>query len=103
MATTPPVTEVLGTVGPDGSLHLDQKLAVPAGRVRVRVEPLTPPPPPAEGLVEFVDRLRREMAAAGHRFRTQEEIDEDLAELRDEWDDRLDQLDGLRGSPPPRE
>ena len=30
---------------------------------------------------------------------TQEEIDAELEELRNEWDDRLEQLDGLREKP----
>jgi hypothetical protein len=48
--------EVLGTIRADGSLELDEKLSLPPGRVKVRVEP-TPATEakPAEGLVEFVD------------------------------------------------
>ena len=33
-----PTLELLGTVRPDGTLELDQKLTVPPGRVKVRVE-----------------------------------------------------------------
>jgi hypothetical protein len=79
--------EVLGTVGADGTLVLDSKLNVPPGRVKVRVESLEPLPKPLEGLVEFVQRSRREMEAAGHQFRTKEEIDAEVAELRNEWDE----------------
>jgi hypothetical protein len=89
--------EVLGVVRPDGSLELTGKLTVPPGPVRVRVEALEVSGlPPAEGLVDFVRRTRRELEAAGHRFRTREEIDAELGELRAEWDDRLDELDRLR-------
>jgi hypothetical protein len=91
--------ELLGVVHPDGSLELTGKLTVPAGRVRVRVESLEPQPQPAESLIEFVQRTRRELEAAGHRFRTREEIDAELEELRGEWDDRLDQLDRLPEKP----
>jgi hypothetical protein len=91
--------ELLGVVHPDGSLELTGKLTVPPGRVRVRVESLEPQPQPAEGLIEFVQRTRRELEAAGHRFRTREEIDAELEELRGEWDDRLDQLDRLPEKP----
>jgi hypothetical protein len=86
--------EVLGTVGPDGTLQLDEKLNVPPGRVRVRVETV-----PAETLSEFVDRTRAELAAAGHRFRTREEIDAEINELRDEWEERLEELDRSRERP----
>src|SRR5438034_11214436 len=88
--------EVLGTVRPDGTLELDQKLTVPPGRVKVRVESVETPGPPTESLIEFVRRTRRELEAAGHRFRTKEEIDAELGELRNEWDERLDDLDRLR-------
>jgi hypothetical protein len=86
MATTS--LEVMGSVRPDGTLELDQKLSVPPGRVKVRVESVEPPSPPTESLVAFVQRTRRELEAAGHRFRTKEEIDAELEELRNEWDDR---------------
>jgi hypothetical protein len=95
--------ELLGVVHPDGSLELTGKLTVPPGRVRVRVESLESPAQPAENLIEFVRRTRRELEAAGHRFRTQEEIDAELDELRGEWDDRLDQLDRLRERPSEKE
>jgi hypothetical protein len=88
------IFEVLGTVGVDGTLALDEKLTVPPGRVKVRVEPVSPgEAKSAEGLVEFVDRLRREMEAAGHKFRTKDEIDAELEELRNEWEERLEELD----------
>jgi hypothetical protein len=82
------ILETLGTVTPDGTLELDQKVTVTPGRVRVRVESVEPPAPVTETLVEFVDRTRRELEAAGHKFRTKEEIDAEINELRDEWDDR---------------
>jgi hypothetical protein len=85
--------ELLGFVHPDGSLELNGKLTVPPGRVRVHVESLESPAHPAEDLIEFVRRTRRELEAAGHRFRNQEEIDAELNELRGEWDDRLDELE----------
>lgn len=90
MPTAPP--EVLGMVRPDDILELDQKLAVPPVRVKVWVDPVETPTPPTENLVEFVDRLRRELEAAGHQFQTREKIDAEITALRDEWDERLDRL-----------
>jgi hypothetical protein len=87
--------EVLGTVRPDGMLELDQKVTLPPGRVKVWLEPIEPPVRLTESLVEFVDRARREMAAAGHRFRCREEIDAEIQKLRSEWEDRLEELDHL--------
>jgi hypothetical protein len=95
---TMPSLEVLGTVRADGTLELDEKLNVPPGRVKVRVESMPAmEAKPAEGLVEFVDRLRREMEAAGHKFRTKEEIDAELEELRNEWEERIEELERARG------
>lgn len=93
-----PTLEVLGTVRADGTLELDEKLKVPPGRVKVRVESVSEiPAKPTEGLVEFVERMRREMEAAGHKFRTKEEIDAEIDELRNEWEERLEELDRARG------
>lgn len=80
------VLEVMGTVQCDGTLHLDQKVAVAPGRVKVRVESIESPSAPKEGLVEFVSRLRQEMVSAGHIFRTKEQIDAEIEEIRSEWD-----------------
>jgi hypothetical protein len=57
--------EVQGTLPPDGTLMLDEKPKLPAGRVRVIVHVVAPAPPPAETLLEFVERSRRELQAAG--------------------------------------
>ncbi len=98
MSETSVSLEMLGTVRADGTLELDEKLSVPPGRVKVRLERLpSTESQPVESLVEFVQRLRREMEAAGHTFRTKEEIDAEINDLRDEWEERLDELDRAHG------
>ena len=87
MSTT--TNEVLGLVHPDGSLELSGKLTVPPGRVRVRVESLEPKPVPAEDLIEFVRRARRELEAAGHKFMTGQEATAWIEELRSD-DDQIE-------------
>jgi hypothetical protein len=82
--------DLTGVLHPDGRLELSGKLTVPPGRVRVIVESLEPQQGAAEDLVTFVRGTRRELEAAGHRFRTQAEIDSELNELRSEWDDGPD-------------
>jgi hypothetical protein len=91
--------EVLGTVRADGTLELDAKLNVPPGRVKVLVESLEPAAKPSEGLVEFVQRCRRELETAGHRFRKKEEIDAEIEELRNDWEERLEELDRAWSQP----
>lgn len=78
--------ETFGTVRADGTLELDERLHAPPGRVRVRLEPVDLPARPATDLVEYVRAMRERLAAAGHRFRSKEEIDAEIAELRNEWD-----------------
>jgi hypothetical protein len=95
MATT--VLETLGTVRPDGTLELDEKIPLRPGRVKVRVESTEPSAPVKEGLVEFVQRTRRELEAARHRFRTRQEIDAELEEMRAEWDAASDGPEPTRG------
>jgi hypothetical protein len=84
MATT--ILETLGIVRPDGTLVLDQKVTVPPGRVKVRVESVEAPAPPTETLVEFVDRTRRELEASGHKFMNDEEVTAWIEELRADED-----------------
>ncbi|MGH7225901.1 MAG: hypothetical protein ACRELF_22000, partial [Gemmataceae bacterium] len=61
------------------------------GRVKVRVEQVPETPAkPAEGLVEFVERMRREMEAAGSHFMNDEEVSAWIEELRSE-DDRIEE------------
>jgi hypothetical protein len=95
--------EVLGVVRADGSLELSSKLTVPPGRVRVRIDSLEPPTQSDESLIEFVARTRHERDADGHRFRTKEEIDAELEEQRNEWDERLDELNAPQESPAKKE
>lgn len=90
------IHETFGVVRPDGTLEVKHKLEIPPGRVKVRVESIEIPALPTETLVEFGDRTRRELETAGHRFRTKEEIDAELQETRDEWDDRMTELERLR-------
>jgi hypothetical protein len=88
---TLPSLEVLGTVRTDGTLELDEKLSLPPGRVKVRVEAAPAEgAKPAESLVAFVERIRREMEAAGSHFMNDDEVSAWIDELRSE-DDRIEE------------
>lgn len=89
MTTT--ILETLGTIRPDGTLELDQKVTIPAGRVKLRVESVAPPVQPQENLLEFIERSRREMAAAGSHFMDDEEVTNWIEELRAD-DDRVEEI-----------
>jgi hypothetical protein len=89
--------ETLGTVRSDGTLELDHKVSVPPGRVKVRVESVETLVTPRETLIEFVQRSRRELEAAGHQFRPRDEIDAELEGMRNEWTDSLEDQEHTGG------
>ena len=89
MAST--IVEILGTVKPDGTLELEQKVGVPPGRVKVRLESVETRTPLQESLVDFVKRTRRELEEAGHKFMTEEEVAALIEDLRAD-DDGLEKI-----------
>jgi hypothetical protein len=82
---------VEGTLKPDGTLELDQRPDLPAGRVRVTVQPLAEASPVAEDWWQCLQRSRAELEAAGHRFRTEEEIEAEREDFRS-GDERVEEI-----------
>jgi hypothetical protein len=83
--------ELLGTLTADGTLVLDDTPDLPPGRVRVTLLPLsaveqTP-------VWQALDRIRAGQRARGHVPRSPEEMDADLAAMRQE-----EELPRARGS-----
>jgi hypothetical protein len=85
--------EVEGTVQADGTLVLDEKLTLPAGRVRVLVQVVAPPAPDRWAVLE---RIWAERRALGVQPRSAEEIDAELNALRDEWDEHQQALEQIQ-------
>ena len=81
---------VRGTILPDGTLTLDERTTLPAGPVEVTIRPVAADRK-GESLIEYLQRTRAELEASGAVFRTKEEIDADIEEMRD-WDSRLDEI-----------
>jgi hypothetical protein len=101
--TTTPV-EVQGTLRPDGTLILDRRPDLPPGRVRITMQPLDD----STDVIEVLRRIHAEQAASGHVPRSREEIDADIAAMRDEDEERMkgierlhDECQRLRQGPPP--
>jgi hypothetical protein len=93
---------VEGTLKPDGTLELDQKVSLAPGRVQVIVQPLLKPAPPRRGLVEVMDDIRQSQRARGYQGRTPEEMqaeDKACQEEDEDYERRCEQLWG--GSLPP--
>ncbi|HYT92973.1 MAG TPA: hypothetical protein VEL76_29920 [Gemmataceae bacterium] len=90
----PTVVEIQGTLQPDGTLVLDEKPSLPPGRVRVTVQPVldyTQTP-----IWKFFEQLRAEQQARGFIPRSREEIDADIAGMRDEDEERAQQIEGIQ-------
>jgi hypothetical protein len=67
----------VATVTEDGQLRLDERLDLPPGRVRVRIEPLTTPLVVRPHVLDVV--------ASNGPGRSKEEIDAQVTALRNEW------------------
>ena len=81
---------VRGVLRPDGTLELAERPSLPAGDVEVTIRPIATTTP-GEELLQYMIRTRAELEASGVAFRTKEEIDAELEDLRD-WDGRLDEI-----------
>ena len=81
---------IRGTLNPDGTLELAERPDLPAGPVEVTIRPVAEVPKNGNWF-DYLQRARAELEAAGHRFRTKEEIDADIEDLRD-WDGSLDEI-----------
>ncbi len=73
---------VRGTIKPDGSLELEEKLPLPPGHVQVSIQP--DEPPTSEDWWQYLQRSRAELEAAGAGFRSGEEIDAFIEQVRGE-------------------
>jgi hypothetical protein len=83
-----------GTVKADGTLELDDKVAMPEGRVLVTVQPVVQPAPddPFWTLMEGIWAGQR---ARGHVARTREQIDAEIDELRIDADAELHAIERM--------
>jgi len=97
------VIEMQGTLQADGTLILDTKPDLPPGRVRVTMQPTDPP----LDVIEVLRRIHAGQAARGHVPRTGEAIDADIAAMREEDEQRMQEIERLheeyekRRQPPP--
>ena len=81
-----------GTLQPDGTVVLDGKPNVPAGRVQVILQPL-PEVPTGDPFWEMMQEIWAAQKARGEAPRTAEEVRAEQQQLRDEWDERQARID----------
>ena len=70
--------ETEGTLQPDGKLILDEKPAMPPGRVRVALQALGNGTDPGSDVLTVLQGIRAAQTARGHAPRTREETDADI-------------------------
>jgi hypothetical protein len=83
--------EVMGTVRADGVLELDGPVVMEPGRVKVIVQakrPERPEPPKDDPFWQMMHSIWDGQKARGHVPRSAEEIDAELREAREGWDER---------------
>jgi hypothetical protein len=79
-----------GILHPDGTLELADRPTLPAGDVEVTIRPAARVVT-GENWLEYLQRTRAELEASGAVFRTKEEIDADIEDMRD-WDGKVDEV-----------
>ena len=80
------LVEIRGTLQADGTLALDERPNLPAGRVKVIVESLEPAPPRPDPW-SVLEQIWADRKARGMQPRIVEEIDAELNAMRDEWEE----------------
>ncbi len=89
-----PEVTVHGMLHSDGSLQIELPVALPPGKVRVRIETLAPKS--KRDAMEVLNEIWAERKRLGMQGRTREEIDADIDAMREEWEERQRELDAAR-------
>lgn len=79
---------VQGVINPDGTLELEEKITLPAGRVQVAVTPLVELPND-DPFWQMMRRIWDGQKARGYVPRRAEEVEAERAALREEWEERM--------------
>ena len=87
-------TVIDGTIQPDGTLVLDEKLALPPGRVRVIVEAV-PELPQGDPFWDTMKSIWAGQKARGYVPRSVEEVEAERRETREQSARRQEAIEGL--------
>jgi hypothetical protein len=93
MSATPVVLQ--GTVTPEGTLLLDGTVPLPAGKVSVTLEAV-PYSQETDPFFVMLRKIRSRRERAGFPPRSREEIDAQVREVRDEFDEQVADLGRLQ-------
>jgi len=93
---TPTVVEVQGTLRADGTLVLKEKPNLPPGPVRVTVQTVVEPSIPHDDAISILQRIHADQKARGYVSPSKEEIDAEIAAMRQEDDERMQGIERLQ-------
>jgi hypothetical protein len=85
--------EIEGTLHEDGSLVLDQRVDLPAGRVRVLAQPVIDPS--QTEVWRVLDRIWDGQRLRGHVTRTRDDIDREFEQARQADETRTQELEQI--------
>jgi hypothetical protein len=86
---------IYGVVQPDGSLHLEGKIPLPAGKVQITVQAV-PEPPEGDPFFDMLKDIWAARAQAGLTPRSVEEVEAQRRQLRDETDQEITEAGRLQ-------
>lgn len=89
------MVEVQGTLTPDGTLVLDEKPNLPPGPVHVTLQAVSSTAAAGMDVIAVLNRIHAEQAARGHVPRSREEIDAEIAAMRNEDEERMQDIERL--------
>jgi hypothetical protein len=88
---------VQGTLKPGGNLQLDEEPPVAVGRMTVFLDPeVQEPPRPRESTWVVLERIWAQNKAEGRVPPTAEQIDAEINAMRDEWEERMEEIEALQ-------
>lgn len=90
-----PVVIVEGTVRADGTLEVQEKVNLPAGKVQVTLVPL-PELPADDPFWQLMRGIWSGQKARGHVPRSAEDVEAERRSVRDEWDERMERISRIQ-------
>ena len=90
-----PVVIVEGTVRADGTLEVQEKVNLPAGKVQVTLVPL-PELPEDDPFWQLLRGIWAGQKARGHVPRSAEDVEAERRSVRDEWDERMERISRIQ-------
>ena len=86
---------VQGTLKPDGTLELDERIKLAPGRVQVTMVPV-PELPESDPFWQRTQTVWADQRRRGHVARTVQEIEAERQAMREEWEERMRRIERIQ-------